>query len=236
MATWATHLMIADAILREYPALHRRGYCVGSIAPDCNVENADWTAFTPSREVTHWMIGRKKAAADCDRFRSEYLIPHMAQARSPEEQAFLLGYYSHLIADAEFQRYIRDEARVRATWERIKADEALRAQADGLPETWDSVKALIPKDRRMLEIESIEAAYLEEHPDSGYLTDILPLKSFPDYLDYLPSGSIVRKIGIMGSMPRPDQAIRLISISGEEYANYVRNTVFLVSRALEGLI
>lgn len=50
MASWVTHLMIADGVLTQFPELDRRGFCVGNIAPDCNVENADWTAFTPSRE------------------------------------------------------------------------------------------------------------------------------------------------------------------------------------------
>lgn len=62
MATWITHLMIADALLQQFPQLHRRGFCMGSIAPDCNVENADWTAFIPPREVTHWMQGTRKQA------------------------------------------------------------------------------------------------------------------------------------------------------------------------------
>ena len=53
MATWVTHLMIADGVLQHFPSLDRHGFCVGNIAPDCNVENEDWTAFTPSREVTH---------------------------------------------------------------------------------------------------------------------------------------------------------------------------------------
>ena len=43
MASWVTHLMIADGVLARLPDLDRRGFCVGSIAPDCNVENADWT-------------------------------------------------------------------------------------------------------------------------------------------------------------------------------------------------
>ena len=49
MATWITHLMIADGVLERIPNLDRHGFCVGNIAPDCNVENEDWTAFTPSR-------------------------------------------------------------------------------------------------------------------------------------------------------------------------------------------
>ena len=60
MATWITHLMIADGLLERFPTLHRTGFCVGNIAPDCNIENEDWTQFIPSREITHWMQGEQK--------------------------------------------------------------------------------------------------------------------------------------------------------------------------------
>lgn len=49
MASWVTHLMIADMVMKQCSKLDRRGFCVGNIAPDCNVENKDWTSFTPSR-------------------------------------------------------------------------------------------------------------------------------------------------------------------------------------------
>ena len=91
MDTWVTHLIIADRALAEIPGLCRHEFCVGNIAPDCNVENEDWTSFTPSREVTHWMSDRRKAAADCDRFLYEYIKKH--HISSAQEESFLLGYY-----------------------------------------------------------------------------------------------------------------------------------------------
>lgn len=68
MASWVTHLMIADRVLEKFQGLDRHGFCVGNIAPDCNVENEDWTEFTPPRAVTHWMSAERKVASDCDRF------------------------------------------------------------------------------------------------------------------------------------------------------------------------
>lgn len=229
MATWITHLMIADGVLERIPHLDRHGFCVGNIAPDCNVENEDWTAFTPSREVTHWMQGERKKASDCDAFCDEYISKRKDQIKSAEEYAFLLGYYSHLITDAAFQAMIRDEDRVRAVWMRIKADEELSVTGAGMDETWDSVKRLISKKDRMREIYAMEAEYLNGHPSSGYLTEILPLKSFPDYIDYLPQGCIVRKISVMGYLPEVDKSInKFISMSQDEYADFVKNTIQLV--------
>lgn len=229
MASWVTHLMIADKVMAEMPALDRHGFCVGNIAPDCNVENEDWTVFTPPREVTHWMSGERKKASDCDSFCKEYIHACGDKIKSREQYGFLLGYYAHLITDAAFQKFIRDEDRVRAAWKRIKADPCLRERAKGYPEDWDSVKKLLSVDRRMAEIYTIEAEYLKHNPDSGYLTEIMPLKEFPDYIDYLPTGCIARKVGVMGHMPEAGGAeVSFIAISREEYRLFIENTVKLV--------
>ena len=229
MATWITHLMIADSVLQHFPSLDRRGFCVGNIAPDCNVENEDWTAFTPSREVTHWMQGERKKASDCDAFYEEYIAKRRNRIESTEEYAFLMGYYAHLITDAAFQKMIRDENRVIAAWKRIKENKALREQSTGMEETWDNAKKLIPKRVWVGHIYSLEAEYLKAHPDSGYLTEILPLKEFPDYIDYLPKGAIVRKIGVMGYLPEINESLgEWIAISREEYEAYIGDAVQMI--------
>ena len=237
MATWVTHLMIADNVLKHFPELDKRGFCVGSIAPDCNVENEDWSAFIPSREVTHWMEGARKKASDCDAFYEEYIAKRKDRIRSAEEYAFLLGYYAHLITDAAFQKMIRDENRVKATWKRIKEKEDLREQSAGMEETWDNAKKLIPKRVWVGHIYSLEAEYLNAHPDSGYLTEILPLKAFPDYIDYLPEGAIVRKIGVMGYLPEINQGLgEWIALSREEYEGYIHETIQLILRQFAKVI
>lgn len=222
MATWITHLMIADRVLEAIPELDRHGFCVGNIAPDCNVENEDWTQFVPSREITHWMSTNRKVAADCDRFYDEYITKRKHEIDSVEEMSFLLGYYAHLIADAEFQRYIRDTERIASSWIRIKEHPVLSNKAIGMPESWDTVKKLINTRERMKDIYTIEAEYLDEHPNSGYLTEILELKNFPDYIDYLPKGAIVRKIGVMGYLPKKELgAFPFITMTREEYATFL---------------
>ncbi len=234
MAYWVTHLMIADSILKQCTNLDRRGFCVGNIAPDCNVENEDWTAFTPSREVTHWMGGKRKVASDCDAFCEKYIQQNINKIQSHEHYSFLLGYYVHLITDAAYQEYIRSENRVKATWKRIDADDKLRLGAKGYPRDWDSVKILISKSERMYEIFNMEAEYLRDNPNSGYLTEILPLKEFPDYIDYLPSGCIHRKIGVMGYLPKfNDKLTKPIAMSREEFFSFVDNTTGLVMSKLK---
>lgn len=224
MATWITHLMIADRVLEIVSGLDKHCFCVGNIAPDCNVENEDWTQFTPSREITHWMSADRKVAADCDRFYEKYIESRKHEIGTEQELSFLLGYYAHLITDAEFQRYIRDPDRVASSWERIKKISALSTQTKGMPENWDTVKKLININERMKDIYTIEAEYLEGHPNSGYLTEIMGLKSFPDYIDYLPTGAIVRKISVMGYLPKKELGIYpFVAMTREEYLTFIKN-------------
>lgn len=134
-----------------------------------------------------------------------------------------------MITDAAFQAFIWNEERVQRMWGRIRSDDSLRVIAQDCPETWDSVRRLIPKKERMREIYSLEAEYLQRNPDSGYISEIMLLKEFPDYIDYLPSGCIVRKIGVMGYIPTIDEELnKLIFLSEEEFNTWVKDTVDLV--------
>ena len=228
MAAWVTHLMIADEVLKAVDRLDRRSFCVGNIAPDCNIESADWKTFTPSREVTHWIKGKRKSFDDCEDFRRKMIVPRTSSDNA--EYSFLLGYYSHLLTDAAFQLMIRDEKRVAAAWKRVLADDKLREMAKGMTPDFDSIKKLLPPGVRFHGVTRAEAEYLRKNPGSGYLTEILPLRDFPDYIDYLPHGCIVRKIGIMGYMP-DDSVLEhdTVALSDEEFARFVRDTTELVT-------
>ena len=121
MANWISHLIIVDKLYTLGIDLDERGFAVGNIAPDCNVENADWTQFTPSREMTHWMNGKSKLTADYEGFFEEYI--REKEFLSDEHRAFLWGYYSHLITDVEMQRFVREEERVKNSF-RVTLSEA----------------------------------------------------------------------------------------------------------------
>lgn len=232
MASWVSHLIIADRVLEKVTWLCKHEFCVGNIAPDCNVENENWTEFTPSREVTHWMTEERKVASDCCKFYEECIKKR--NIKSKQEKSFLLGYYAHLITDAEFQRYIRDIKRVESVWNRIENHTELKEKSKEMEKTWDSVKQLISGKERMKVIYSIEKDYLDEHPNSGYLTEIINLSIFPDYLDYLPKGAIVRKIGVMGYLPKKEKdKYSYIAMTAEEYNFFLDKTTELVINALK---
>lgn len=212
--------MIADNLLGRFPQMDNNGFCVGNIAPDCNVENEDWTAFTPPREVTHWMGGARKSEADCERF-WEYMIEGRMFG-SEEQRSFFLGYYAHLVTDALFQKFTRDEARVRNMLARIMARPEMAARMDGLPMDYDSVKRAFSKRERLEDVERMEYEYLCKHPQSGYRTVLQTLREFSDYVDYLPKGAIVRKICVMAVDPEPAEDARFVFFTRDEYAEYVK--------------
>lgn len=223
MAEWVSHLIVADRVLEQLPWLKRHEFCVGSIAPDCNIPNEDWSAFTPSREVTHWMDGNRKDAADSQRFCQQYIFDRLQEIRSEKELSFLFGYYAHLITDAEFQRTTRDAKRVAAAWQRAQNIPEIRLKAKGMEESWDNFKKLFPdRKERYCGLQSIEREYLDTHPESGFFTEIQGLESFPDYLDYLPQGAIPAKIKLMYCMPEPEKDnYPFVGFSREEYNDFL---------------
>ena len=235
MAEWVSHLIVADRILEKFPWLARHEFCVGNIAPDCNIPNEDWTEFTPSRQVTHWIKNKRKAADDCSVFRDEYMINRLDKITSQEELSFLYGYYTHLITDAELQRTTRDAARVAEAWKRAKAIKELNEKSVGMEENWDNFKKLIPdRNDRMKDFFVIEREYLDAHPDSGYFTEIQGLKSFPDYIDYLPKGAIAAKIKMMYYMPSLEEGkYPFVGFSRNEYQGFLDRAVELSIIAIQ---
>lgn len=236
MANWITHMRIADEVLRRLPDLDQPGFCMGSIAPDCNVENEGWTAFTPSREVTHWMSGQSKYKTfdDCETF-----CDRCIQGRrfaDPQERSFYLGYYAHLIVDVMWTEFTLNEQRVQAMWRRISAVPELAEKAQDAPETYESIRQLFAKPLRSADVIALENEYLYTHPQTAYLTVLQTVRSFPDYLDYLPKGAILRKIGVMGSVPeRYTGTIKEIFFTREEMEQYIADTCDEIVKRLSAL-
>lgn len=82
-----------------------------------------------------------------------------------------------------------------------------------------------------------EAEYLEKNPNSGYFTEIIPLRYFPDHIDILPKGAIVRKIGVMGYIPKKEKSeYPFVCISLEEYKSFIDSSVSLISQKLSPIL
>lgn len=236
MAEWVSHLMIADSVLEYVPELIRHEYCLGNVAPDCNTPNADWTAFTPSRQITHWMQGKRKLPEDAERFLREYVLSRKKNINSAEELSFLLGYYTHLAADAELQGMFRDKKRVSEMWRRAEVHPVLREKINEYPiRDWDTFKNLYDTyHERLMDFHTIERDYLDSHPDSGYLTEFHDLDQLPDYIEYLPENAVAKKAELMYYLPKRDSGMfPFLCVTREEYGEFLTRTVRIVSDTLK---
>lgn len=232
MAGWISHLMVVDRLYAMGIDLDERGFAVGNIAPDCNVENEDWTQFTPPREVTHWMNGKSKLTADYEGFYEAYIKDKAFASR--EHEAFLWGYYSHLVTDVAFQRFVRDEKRVADIYLRLAQNEEMYGKVSGYPEDFDTLKRVFGRKAIFEDIILQESRYLEDNPNARFNTVLRKVRDFPDYIDYLPPGAIARKIGVMAREETPGQnAASGIFFTQDEYCGFVENTSGMTYRLMQ---
>lgn len=215
--------MIADRLLEMGLLLNARGLCIGSIAPDCNIENETWTEFVPPREVTHFMTGDSKLTVNYDGF---YARNIEGKAFDCEEQrAYLIGYYAHLFTDTAFQRFIRDEQRVRASYERIHQIPEFSSRIAGFEESFDTLKKVFGKSTVWGDIAAYEQRYVLEHQDSLYNRILRKTRDFPDYLSLLPAGAIARKIPLMAHQVASAEKTEMVFFTEQEIEGFISDTV-----------
>lgn len=226
MAYWITHIMIADQITAYDQSIDKEGFCIGSIAPDCNIESPDWLTYDPPRERTHFMNGKSKTTANYDEFYNQYIANK--RFSSNHEKAFLLGYYAHLITDVEYTKFLRDEKRVKQMYERLRSDNKLKDKLIGKPETFDTIKICFGKEMVLKDIVRTEQKYLTKKPNSLYNTVLRKTTVFPDYLDFLPHGAIARKIPIMAKQISEICNACMLFFTEDEYMSFVDKTADLI--------
>ena len=196
MANWITHTRIVDILIDKGLDVDIKGFCIGNIAPDCNVENEDWTAYIPSKEVTHFMSEKEnKTTSDYEGFFNKFIKDKIFESK--EESSFLLGYYSHLITDAQYQKFIRDDNRLIDCFNRIKSNIEMYKKIEGYPETFDTLKKVFGKWNVFADIIELENQYITNNPNCSYNKILRNTNNFPDYLDFFPENAINRKLPIM---------------------------------------
>ena len=97
MASWMVHLRVADRLLDIIPEIDPENFIVGNIAPDSGIPNKDWSAFSPSTEISHFRTSGKKA--DPKAFAAKYLTESQRTHYSKNQFSFFLGYLTHLMTD-----------------------------------------------------------------------------------------------------------------------------------------
>ena len=193
MANWITHLILADLVSMHYPDLDERAFCVGNVAPDCNILVEG--ELVPSRETTHFMDGDDKLSARYDLFFETYIADRPFLDK--EERSFLLGYWMHLIADVEYLRFCRDREHLRRVFARIRKDSRISNLVEGKEETFLTLLRAFGKDRVFADIVRMENDYLKKKPDCSYNRILRHIEYFPNYLNIFQDNHFAEKIAMM---------------------------------------
>ncbi|MHA2398509.1 MAG: zinc dependent phospholipase C family protein [Promethearchaeota archaeon] len=231
MATWGAHFRIAENLLKKYPKLNRKLFAIGNIAPDGGVPNDDWSAFTRSKEITHFTIDNTSDFLEAKtdkfilgdvKFYSKYLKDYEISSLQ-DDKSILLGYFIHIITDNLWNYYIMNPLKKKYLKELKKYPNFI----------WEVKKDWYDLDK----------IYLTENKDSLFWTDFLGAEYNEDHLDFLPREGIRRQM---------EYIKRLYQISTEEYSkitkkefkflqknqmnNFVQDSTDVILRSLEQII
>ncbi|MFL7791371.1 MAG: zinc dependent phospholipase C family protein [Anaerolineae bacterium] len=177
MATWIAHLRLAENLLETIEGLDASSFALGNIAPDSGIPDEKWESFTPPKEVSHFIVSTEDDAwriLDLEFYR-RYLTPIPRFADGVERDAFLLGYFFHLVADSLWYHWI-----FRPTLERFQTE--------------------FKADRRFIwEVKrdwyGLDFVYLHEHPDSLFYQVFLDCEYDDDCgLDFMPAEGLRRQL------------------------------------------
>lgn len=101
MATWLTHLRIAEKIKEKIKDIDLDYFMAGSIAPDSGKPDKTNKQYEPSEEITHFCRGKDEDKyIDLKDFYNKHLRPEDLFIRSDKTRSFYWGYYFHLVGDS----------------------------------------------------------------------------------------------------------------------------------------
>lgn len=126
MASWMVHFRVADALLDELLGLSPTEFVFGNIAPDSGVPNADWSAFTPSSDISHFKTTAPDGLKDIhiSDYTDAYLGEGQWEGYTVAQRSFYLGYLAHLLTDILWvEKIVRpSKEKFRKLYERDKTE------------------------------------------------------------------------------------------------------------------
>jgi hypothetical protein len=153
MATWGVHIRIAEELLK---IMH-------------NLDPKDWSKFSPPTEISHFMNDNRKIDSD------SFVYSHLSKDYKNNELSFLLGYYSHLLADVEWSKMVQELIESNEDYAILNTDKKF---------IWT-----IKKDWY-----DLDHVYFRDNPENIFWTIFQHIEDFPNYLGYYPEGAIIRQI------------------------------------------
>ena len=174
MSTWISHLRIAENLLESLPEFDLVAFACGHLAPDSGLPNADWSAFDPPKEVTHYL---KKGEGEGDIRDLDFYRTYLTGLEADEDKekySFLWGYFFHLLCDNLWSKQIGKAS------ERQFATLFAEQREQGKDAFW------ILKD----DWYGLDFRYLENHPDSLFWSVFLPNPDPPSYVSFIPTSTL----------------------------------------------
>ncbi len=171
MATWLTHLRVAEKLFETLDNIDETAFFVGCIAPDSGRMVDDFT-YLPPKDVSHW---KREGVSYAQRFEdnAEFFKSFAENEKDNKMFSFYLGYYVHILTDTV---YVRDiihpfiNGRGRETW---------RANIKLIRKSWYE----------------IDARFLERNKGYRPLEIIGSVKEFPNTtIDYFAYDDITERI------------------------------------------
>ena len=174
MATWITHLRLAENLLNIIPGLEPEQFANGNIAPDSGIPDEKWENFNPDPKVTHFSTDpNQRALADLEFFR-QYLLPLRQDSPNTAQFSFRLGYFFHLVTDNLWSVAIGLPIKQRFT-EQFAADKDF---------IWE-----VKKDWY-----GLDHLYVRKHPESLFWQVFLGCQATEQDLDFLPLEALQQRI------------------------------------------
>lgn len=191
MGTWICHIRVAEMIFERMPGLDEEAFIIGSLSPDSGYPNADWTAFDPPKEVTHYLRKDETEANIRDFLFYRQWIAHTSIVdRQP--YSFRLGYFFHLICDN--------------LWMRLIARTSLDTHADLIAERGlQAMVGLFKSDWY-----GLDHIHVRDHPESAFWRVFMRASNPPSYLDFIPLDALYHQLNYIReyySSPDPDRVL-----------------------------
>lgn len=211
MATWMTHLRIAEKLIGRGICVEQEGFLVGNIGPDCGIPSKP--GYIPPKTVTHF---KKNKTTDPELFFNEYLLGTHLNFTN-KQTAFYLGYYAHLITDVKWNE-LQQEKKKEKGYQSIL----------GIPK----YSKVIKKDRY-----GVDFVYLRNHDNNIFIDVFQHINDFPDgYLPFFSDGQISKQIRAitdfyMNNTIVSSHVFKYISIDEvdnfvDSTANEIRNIIY----------
>ena len=216
MATWITHLRVAEAFKSLFNEREYQNFLIGNIAPDSGMLNEDNLTYTPPSEVSHYLCHDvEKWKNNNLNFYNKYLNQYRLTKTMNDDIAFKLGYFFHLFLDNLWGYYIYRPVKDKFSAELLKNPQFI----------WD-----IKKDWY-----GIDQEFIYENQKWETWNKFNTLIYDNDFLDFYPNIAINNKLKSIKEFYNNGEKIKrpYLYLTNQEMNNFIELSVKWIREGLE---